>query len=446
MLTPNYEQLHEYEFYPVNLLTEYQQCIDEGLDIEAYKDVFTAVYYLPNNEIKKQLGDALFQVVCTAKMRENYPYNEPSDLPSIQALRKPHSYAKTDPSDMEDKLLGAWLGRICGCMLGKPIEGIHSDELIPFLKETGNYPLHRYILRSDVTGETLKKYKFPFNIDCYADELDGMPPDDDTNYMVLYQEIIEKYGRDFTPEDVAQTWLRALPKDSYCTAERVAYCNFVNGFRPPQSALYQNAYREWIGAQIRGDYFGYINPGNPKLAAEMAWRDACISHVKNGIYGEMFAAAMLAAASQTGNLKDILLAGLAEIPHTCRLYEDVMQVITDFENGIAQEACFAAIHEKYDEHTPHGWCYTIPNAMIVAASLLYGGGDYAKSICMAVETAFDTDCNAATVGSILGMVYGSAIIPAYWTAPLHDTLHTDIFGIGTVRITDRVKMTLKHMQ
>jgi len=445
MVTPQYENLHEYEFYPVNLLTEYQQCIDEGLDIEAYKDVFAAVYYLPNDETKKKLGDALFEMICRAKQRAGYPYNEPSDLASIRALRKPHTYAQTAPSNMEDKLLGAWMGRICGCMLGKPIEGIRSDELIPFLKETENYPLHRYILRSDITEETLKKYKFPFSIDCYADEADGMPPDDDTNYMVLYQEIIEKYGRDFTSADVAKTWLNSQPKDAYCTAERVAYCNLVNGFAPPQSAIYQNAYREWIGAQIRGDYFGYINPGNPELAAEMAWRDACISHVKNGIYGEMFAAAMLSVASQTENIRDILLAGLAEIPHTSRLYKDVMSVLQGFESGVSADACFKTIHEKYDEHTSHGWCHTIPNAMIVAAALLYGGGDYAKSICMAVETAFDTDCNAATVGSVLGMAYGSAIIPEYWAKPINNTLHTSIFGVGTVKITDRVKMTLKHI-
>ena len=444
-IKPQYDQLHEYEFYPVNLLTEYQQCIDEGLDMEAYKDVFTAVYYLPNDEVKKKLGDALFEKVRSAKMRGNYPYNEPSDLESIKALRKPHAYPATPPADMADRLLGAWIGRICGCMLGKPIEGIRSDELIPFLKETENYPLHRYILRSDITEETLKKYKFPFTIDCYADEVDGMPPDDDTNYMVLYQEIVEKYGRDFTPEDVAKTWLNAQPKDAYCTAERVAYCNFVNGFAPPDSAVYQNAYREWIGAQIRGDYFGYINPNNPELAAEMAWRDACISHVKNGIYGEMFVSAMLSVASQTENIKDILLAGLAQIPHTSRLYEDVLSVLTGFESGVSADACFLSIHKKYDEHTSHGWCHTIPNAMIVAAALLYGGGDYQKSVCMAVQTAFDTDCNAATVGSILGMAYGSAVIPEYWSKPLNDTLHTSIFGVGTVKITDRVKMTLKHI-
>lgn len=444
-IKPQYDQLHEYEFYPVNLLTEFRQCIDEGLDIEAYKDVFSAVYYLPNDETKKKLGDALFQKVCSAKTREGYPYNEPNDLPSIQALRKPHSYAKTAPTDMEDKLLGAWLGRTCGCMLGKSIEGIRSDELIPFLQETGNFPLHRYILRADMTDEIRNKYTFPFDLYVYADEIDGMPPDDDTNYTVLYQEIIEKYGRDFSPDDVAKTWLNALPKDSYCTAERVAYCNFVNGFRPPHSATYQNAYREWIGAQIRGDYFGYINPGNPQLAAEMAWRDGCISHVKNGIYGEVFVAAMLSVAAVTDNIRDVILGGLAEIPHTSRLYEAVMQVLAGFENGVSWDACIQTIHQQFDEHTSHGWCHTIPNAMIVAATLLYGCGDYSKSICMAVQAAFDTDCNAATVGSILGMAYGSAIIDEYWRKPINDTIHTSIFGVGTVKITDRVKLTLKHI-
>ena len=331
-------------------------------------------------------------------------------------------------------------------MLGKTVEGIRTNELIPFLKDTGNYPMHRYILKSDLTDETFEKYKFGFRGSCYADAIDGMPIDDDTNYVVLAQEIVEHYGRDFTNFDVSRAWLKYQPKDAYCTAERVAFCNFVKGFVPPESAVYKNPYREWIGAQIRGDYFGYINPGDPERAAEMAWRDASISHVKNGIYGEMAVSAMLGIAASTSDIETIILGGLAEIPHTSRLYAEVMTVLESFKGGVSQNDCFAMIHQKYDEYSGHGWCHTISNAMVVVASLLYGGGDFGKSICMAVETGFDTDCNGATVGSILGMILGARGIGDEWKMPINDTLHTSIFGVGTVRVSDRVNMTLKHIE
>ncbi|MBQ2403828.1 MAG: ADP-ribosylglycohydrolase family protein, partial [Lachnospiraceae bacterium] len=166
---------------------------------------------------------------------------------------------------------------------------------------------------------------------------------------------------------------------------------------------------------------------------------------KNGIYGEMFVAAMLAVAATTTDRLGILMGGLAQIPQTSRLYAEVLSVIEDHQNGVSQDDCFKKIHEKYDEHTAHGWCHTISNAMIVAAALLYGQGDYGRSICMAVETGFDTDCNAATVGSILGMAYGVSHIPACWSDPIQDTLHTSIFGIHEVKISERAQMTLKHI-
>ena len=84
--------------------------------------------------------------------------------------------------------------------------------------------------------------------------------------------------------------------------------------------------------------------------------------------------------------------------------------------------------------------------MIVAAALLYGNGNYGKSVCMAVETGFDTDCNGATVGSILGMANGIKSIPEYWLKPINNTLHTSIFGINIVKISDRVKLTLEHIK
>lgn len=446
-LKPKYANIHDWESYSSNLLTEYRQSTEEGLNLSQYADLFAAVSKLPKNETKEKLGDILFDIVMNAETAENYKYIEPSTLDEIRNLRKSAQPLKAvDKESLENKIHGAWVGRICGCLLGKTVEGIRTDELIPFLKETGNYPMHRYILSSDLNDEILNKYNYRFANRCYADKVDGMPVDDDTNYTVLAQRLIEGYGRDFSSYDVSSIWLALQSKDSYCTAERVAFCNFVKGFEPPESARYKNPYREWIGAQIRGDYFGYINPGNPEMAAEMAFRDASISHVKNGIYGEMLVAAMLAVAACTDNIKDIVLGGLSQIPYTSRLYEALVDVLTGYENGVSQKECFATIHKRFNEGISHDWCHTISNAMIVVACLLYGGGDLGKSICMAVETGFDTDCNGATIGSVLGMANGIDSIDEAWKKPINDTLHTSIFGVGTVKISDRVKLTLKHIK
>ena len=134
------------------------------------------------------------------------------------------------------------------------------------------------------------------------------------------------------------------------------------------------------------------------------------------------------------------------MPYTSRLYEAVIDILNTWRDGVSKEDAFAKIHKTYNERSQHDWCHTVSNAVIVAASLLYGEGDYGKSICMAVETGFDTDCNGATVGSILGMANGIESIPEYWTERINDTLHTSVFGVGTVKISDRVKMTMEHIQ
>ena len=93
----------------------------------------------------------------------------------------------------------------------------------------------------------------------------------------------------------------------------------------------------------------------------------------------------------------------------------------------------------------HDWCHTISNALIVVAALLYGNGDYGKSICMAVETGFDTDCNGATVGSIIGMRNGENGIDEYLKAPTHGILDTTIFGASKSEISKMVENTMPHI-
>lgn len=441
---PSYEKQHPWEAYYKELPIEYRQCIDEGKDIEKYKELINAISNLEDGSLKETLADNLYYTLENAPIRENFKYIEPSDYDEIVRECRPvnFEYTEQDENHLLDRIKGAWYGRICGCLFGKPMECIKSDEFYPFLKATDNYPISRYLVKSDV--EKVGRSNIGFSDRIYDDGImDGMPVDDDTNYTILALMTIEKYGRDFKPEDIAQLWLDSQPKKAYCTAERVAYHNFVNGYLPPESAMYKNPYREYIGAQIRGDFFGWINPGDPKTASEYAWRDASISHVKNGIYGEMWVSAMLAAACGGAEIKDSIKIGASYIPEKSRLYEAIDNVISAYESGITSERFFEEFHNRWDEYTGYDWCHTISNAEIVTASLLWGNGDYGKSICLAVQECFDTDCNAATVGSVVGIAKGYKNIPEKWKSKPNGTLFTSIFGYEKVSIDEMANKTME---
>ncbi len=447
LVQPCFEKMHVWNTYSKQLGAEHLQCVSEGKDITDYAALFDEVVKFPDGPQKEKIAEGIYELCMALPVKDDFAFDEPSDLNKIFEKSKgcTEKLAKPSKKDFESKVKGAWYGRIAGCLLGKPIEGIRTNELIPFLKETGNYPLHRYIVKADITEEIINKYSFRFdNKDyTYADCISAAPSDDDTNYTVLGQVIINDFGRAFNPEDVAATWLTRQPQTAYCTAERVAYNNFVKGYLPPVSAIYKNPYREYIGAQIRADYFGYINPADPKTAADMAWRDASISHVKNGIYGEMFVAAMLAGAAAEDNFEKIIKIGLSQIPTTSRLYESISRVVSWYKSGIKSEKVFENIHAEWDEKVIFAWCHTISNAMIVTASLLYAK-DFSNAICMAVQTGFDTDCNGATVGSIYGMAKGFDAIPYEWITPINGKLRTDIAGRNLIEVDELVEKTILH--
>lgn len=444
----DYSNMGWWESYQRDIMTEYRQSIEEGLDIEAYKDLFEVASKLPDGETREKIADAIFELVYNAKIKDGYAYNEPSDLEGIKALRQKFKLPKKKlgKRELEKKIHGAWMGRVAGCFLGKPVECMHTYHIHKILKQSDNFPLKRYIAKADLGDDFINNIDNKWIVNRpWVDTVSYMPFDDDTNYTVMGQIIIDRFGKDFNPYHVVDTWLKLQPKESYCTAERVAFKNFMAGYRPPYSAEYKNPFREWIGAQIRGDYYGYINPGKPEAAAKMAFNDACISHIKNGIYGEMFASAMIAAAAVCDTAEEIILAGLGEIPKTSRLYEGVMTILDMYKDGKTKQECYDYIHSKWDEKNGHDWCHTISNAMIVAYALLWGENDFGKSICMAVEIGFDTDCNGATVGSILGMKNGISSIDECWQKPINNTIETTLIGVGFVKITDAVKKTMEHI-
>lgn len=425
------------------LAVERQELLDEGRDSAAVAAEFDALLAADEDADPgwQARAAALLDACAGLPMRPDYPYVEPSDLEGIRRARPADTptwhRAGLDDDALYDRVLAAWLGRCAGCLLGKPVEGWRSPAMWGFLKDQGRYPLADFF-RSDAPPELYDKYGVSRER-AYVDRVTHMPEDDDTNYTVTGLAIMRQRGPGFTPEDVASFWLQNIPILHTFTAERAAYRNFVNLIPPPASATYRNPYREWIGAQIRADFWGYAALGNPELAAEYAWRDASISHVKNGIYGEMWVAAMLAAAPYVADAETVIRIGLGEIPAQCRLAADIRQVIGWYHEGIDREEAIRRIHARWDENSPHHWCHTDSNAQIVALGLLWGQGDYGRAICSAVQACFDTDCNGATVGSVFGMMHGTAGLPERWIASLHDLLDTGIAGYHQVRISEAAR-------
>ena len=195
--------------YYNQLRVEYRQCMDEGLDVEKYKDLVWAVSNIENADDRARFAEMVFDLLMKAEIREGYEYNEPSDLAGIRTLRKPYVFEKKEPSHecLFGKVLGAWYGRICGCLLGKPVEGVKYDELTDFLKRSGNFPMTRYICRKDIDRKGIRT-------SCLAGEHPYVPWDDDTNYMVLAQMLIEKHGRDFEPKHMMALWAASQPLPS----------------------------------------------------------------------------------------------------------------------------------------------------------------------------------------------------------------------------------------
>ncbi|WP_031089876.1 ADP-ribosylglycohydrolase family protein, partial [Streptomyces sp. NRRL WC-3549] len=225
--------------------------------------------------------------------------DEPTDLPAIRAACPRWPAPRARPVALgPERLHAAWLGRAAGCLLGKPVEKLPLAGIRALARATGNWPLTTWFTARGLPAELAAAH--PWNrrsaATSLAENIDGMPEDDDLNFPLLGLLLLRRHGPGFTTDDVARLWLGTLPAGRVFTAERVAYRNLLDGVEPPDTARHRNPFREWIGAQIRADVHGWTHPADPAAAAGQAYRDAVLSHTANGVYGAMFTAAALAEA------------------------------------------------------------------------------------------------------------------------------------------------------
>lgn len=417
---------------------ELVQLEQEGCDTAVLRDELAALEGADDEYTVGALTD-FFAMARRLRPVPDFPYREPSDLAGIRAARPDVERwtGATDEDWLRDRLTGAWLGRCIGCMIGKPVEGQKREAIEAILRAGDAYPLAGYfpVIQNLPEGVAYKPASDP----CLAPNIDHSVRDDDTDYTVLGLLLGETHGMDLEPAHVMNEWLARLPYHRTYTAERAAMRNFVNEVLPPQSAVVMNPYREWIGAQIRADGFAYCAAGRPELAAELCWRDASISHTKNGIYGEMFFGALIAAALGAEDLDACIERALGEIPESCRLAEAVRRCLAWCAIDATWEQTWKRIMAQYGAYHP---VHTINNALLCIMGLKHGGGDLRRAVAIAVMGGLDTDCNGATVGSVMGALLGRGGIPDDLAAPLHDTLETALSGLTRMDISELAERSL----
>lgn len=370
-----------------------------------------------------------------------WDHQEPESLEDIRATVQPAAAEGADDGRYADQVQAGWLGRIAGCNLGKPVESGDYwtvERIRDYLTLAGAYPLDDYF---PVLEPMPDGYEFRDNWPrTTRGHVDGSARDDDIDYTILGLHLLETHGTGLRPEHVGDAWTSLFPLTQVYTAERAAYVNLVNGLRVPDVARFHNPYREWIGAQIRGDAFGYVHPGDPWSAAALSYQDATLSHVANGVYGEMWAAALVAAAFTAGGAIPAVAAANTVVPPGSRLHEALTHVTRLHEGGATWEAALAEIRACYGHYS---WVHTINNAAVVAAALLWSADDYTTAVGRVVMSGWDTDSNGATVGSVAGILAGTAGLPARFVGPLHDRTRSALFGFDNSVISDLAARTVR---
>jgi hypothetical protein len=344
-----------------------------------------------------------------------------------------------------DKVQGAWMGKMIGVTFGQPWEFQYQDTPIgfditdwtlsstrmkdyraraenkpdqedwdPITREADNQKiviLHKFIIDSEKEHPSF-----------------GAPDNDDIYINLLFLYCLRKYGIDVDPVTVAHEWDAKIRQVWH--ANKAGLDNIRKGILPPDSGNPRyNLHADDIDFQIEADIFGMIAPGMPQVSNRYGERMGHIMNYGDGVYGGMFIAAMYTQAFFAKDIREVVENGLRAIPPKS-LYSQLIRDVIRWhdENPNNWLKTWHLVQAKWGEvdHCPDGYKQPFNidaklNGGYVVMGLLYGNGDWYKTMNYATRAGQDADCNPANAAGILGTLIGAHAIPAEYRAPLHNT-------------------------
>lgn len=302
------------------------------------------------------------------------------------------------------RILGGWIGKAAGGEAGMPTEGkLSRDASVVEIVQKG-LPASTW----------------------------GFGPDDDTSFEVMHLIVARERGQSLGAQDLVRSWLRTFSQEYLWKAERYALSAMASGVFPPQTG--EGPFGETLCARIRSDLWGYLCPIEPAKAIDLVGRDAPISNCGEGIRAAEFTATAVSLAFGGGTVEDLIRATLAAQPIARSAHTAVVQrCLDDFRSGRTIEQAYTRLKTETfgpirDRDPRNAWVYALPNAGLTTLALLYGRGDFAKTVALAASLGLDADCNAATAGCILGVLLTDEGIPATFKNRLKDRIRVAVAG------------------
>ncbi len=297
-----------------------------------------------------------------------------------------------------DKVYACWLGKNIGGTMGAPYE-----------------------CRSQL-----------LNIEGFASE-SGVPlPNDDLDLQLVWLKALMNVGPEkLNAQVLGEYWIDYISPNY--NEYGIGKSNMRLGLVPAVSGAYNNPWKDSNGAWIRTEVWSCLFPALPEKAIYYSCEDACVDHgLGEGTFAAIFVAAMESAAFAISDFRTLIEIGLSKIPENCQVYKAVKLVIEAYESGKDWKEARQVIADTIVKEM--GWFQAPSNVAFVVIGMLYGEGDFKKSMLISINCGDDTDCTGATIGSIFGIAFGTACIPEDWKAHIGDDIITICVNRGAIRV------------
>jgi len=321
--------------------------------------------------------------------------------------------------EYRDRVYACWLGKNIGGTIGAPYEGTQE-----YMSLSG-----------------------------FSTQAGVVLPNDDLDLQLVWLAAVERCGVErINAQTLGEFWLNFICP--HWNEYGIGKANMKMGLLPPLSGDYRNDWKHSNGAWIRTEIWACLAAGRPDIAARLAIEDACVDHgTGEGTYAAIFVAALQASAFAVGDVRKCIEVALSKIPTDSRTARSVRLTIECYEKGLSPRETRDTV-QKSNADIGDGWFEAPSNVSYVVLGLLYGEGDFKKSVLSAVNCGDDTDCTAATVGATLGILYGTKGIPTDWSTHIGDDIVTVSIDKGTIndipktctelteRVLDLARLTL----